>query len=123
MVSDLDLIIPISSSMTISMPLNGQPFVTHAPFGKLAKLCGFAENIEVLNSLQRPKKVTMIGSDGKRYIFLCKPEDDMRKDSRLMELNAIINRLLKKNGDSRRRDMGNFTSLSRDSYVCRDTIK
>lgn len=30
--------------------------------------------IEVLPSLQRPKKITMNGSDGKLYTMLCKPK-------------------------------------------------
>jgi serine/threonine-protein kinase ATR len=60
--------------------------------------------------LQRPKKVTIIGNDGKSYIFLCKPEDDLRKDSRLMEFNSIVNKLLKKDSDARKRKLGNKRS-------------
>jgi serine/threonine-protein kinase ATR len=36
-------------------------------------------------SLQRPKKITFIGSDGQKYSFLAKPKDDLRKDYRLMD--------------------------------------
>ena len=69
---------------------------------------GFHDEIEVMQSLQRPKKIKIIGSDGKNYIFLCKPEDDLRKDSRLMELNAIINRLFQKSPDCRKRGLSRF---------------
>jgi serine/threonine-protein kinase ATR len=64
---------------------------------------GFADHIEIMSSLQRPKKIVMLGSDGNRYTFLCKPEDDLRKDSRLMEFNSIINKLLKKDEEARKR--------------------
>ena len=30
--------------------------------------------IEILHSLQKPKKITMIGSDGNRYVMMCKPK-------------------------------------------------
>ena len=56
-----------------------------------------------MSSLQKPKKITIIGSDGLDYIFLCKPKDDLRKDSRLMNFNAMINKLLKKDAESRKR--------------------
>ena len=59
-----------------------------------------------MNSLQKPRKITIFGNDGNSYIFLCKPKDDLRKDCRLMEFNAMINRLLKKDSQSRRRQLG-----------------
>ena len=49
-----------------------------------------------MSSGQKPRKITVVGSNGKRYHFLCKPKDDLRKDARLMEFASMINRLLKK---------------------------
>lgn len=72
--------------------------VLHQPFsGDLPTISGFTNEIEVMNSLQRPKKITIKGSDGQQYSFLCKPKDDLRKDARLMEFNAMINQLLATN--------------------------
>jgi hypothetical protein len=34
----------------------------------------------VLASLQKPKKLTIVDSDGAEKSFLCKPKDDLRKD-------------------------------------------
>lgn len=65
-------------------------------------LTGFQDKVEVLSSMIRPKKLTVLGSDGKAYPFLCKPVDDLRKDGRLMEFNDIINKLLRKDPQSRR---------------------
>ena len=47
----------------------------------------------MLGSLQRPKKIIVQASDGKTYILLCKPKDDLRKDARLMEFNSIVNKV------------------------------
>ncbi|XP_035663621.1 serine/threonine-protein kinase atr-like [Branchiostoma floridae] len=36
---------------------------------------------------------------------MCKPHDDLRKDCRLMEFNAIVNKCLRKDPESRRRQL------------------
>lgn len=59
----------------------------------------------VLNSLQKPRKISILGSNGKVYSLLCKPKDDLRKDQRLMEFNNMINGFLKKDVDSVKRRM------------------
>ncbi|KAH8430361.1 protein kinase MEC1 [Aspergillus melleus] len=60
---------------------------------------------QVLNSLQKPRKISIRGSDGKIYNILCKPKDDLRKDQRLMEFNNMINRFLKRDVESSKRRM------------------
>lgn len=57
---------------------------------------GVKDEVKAFNSLQRPKRICFIGSDGKSYYWLCKNQDDLRKDSRFMDLNFIINSILKK---------------------------
>jgi len=69
---------------------------------------GFRDDIEVMSSLIRPKKITIIGSDGIAYPFLLKPQDDLRKDARLMDFNGMINKLLKNDSASRRRNLCEF---------------
>ncbi|KAI9726160.1 MAG: serine/threonine-protein kinase M1 [Chrysothrix sp. TS-e1954] len=59
-------------------------------------ISSFSDEVLVLPSLQRPRKISLRASDGTRYALLCKPNDDLRKDQRLMEFNAMINRSLKK---------------------------
>jgi serine/threonine-protein kinase ATR len=47
---------------------------------------------------------------GIKYAFLGKPKDDLRKDARVNDLGGIINKLLKANVDSRKRQLrANFT--------------
>jgi hypothetical protein len=64
-----------------------------------------------MRSLAKPRKITIRGSNGQIYMFLGKPKDDLRKDARLMDLNGIINKLLKANSESRRRQL-------RKSFLC-----
>lgn len=58
-----------------------------------------------MSSLAAPKKIGIYGNDGKLYSFLGKPKDDLRKDARIMELDAIINKFLKADSESRRRQL------------------
>ena len=63
------------------------------------------EKLQVLNSLMKPSRLSLVGTDGRTYDFLCKREDkgDMRKDSRLMEFNTMLNRLFRTNPESAKR--------------------
>lgn len=61
------------------------------------------ENVVIMPSLQRPRRITLRGSDGKEYLFMCKPKDDLRKDFRLMEFNDIVNKYLQNDRESRQR--------------------
>ncbi|CAF3437208.1 unnamed protein product [Rotaria sp. Silwood2] len=66
---------------------------------------GFEDNIDVLSSLQRPKKIVIRGSDGQLYPFLCKSQDDLRVDSRCLDFCHLFNKCLKKNSETRRRQL------------------
>ncbi len=103
-------IIPNQAQMTVTVPSHTRmPEDDYNPFpDRMVTIKGFAEEIEVLRSLQKPKKIKIIGSDGNRYTFLCKPDDDLRKDSRMMEFHTVINKLLKKNPDARRRQLRKY---------------
>ncbi|ADM11106.1 PI3/PI4 protein kinase [Encephalitozoon intestinalis ATCC 50506] len=62
---------------------------------------GVKNEIKVFNSLQRPKRICFVGNDGKNYYWLCKNQDDLRKDSRFMDLNLIINSILRKQSNKK----------------------
>ncbi|KAK2964815.1 putative serine/threonine protein kinase [Blattamonas nauphoetae] len=55
---------------------------------------GLGGSVEFLPSMMVPRKIVLIGTDGKSYGFLVKPGDDMRKDMRLMEFNGLVNRIM-----------------------------
>ena len=57
-------------------------------------LCGIREEIVVLRSAAKPKKITFECSDGLSYNVMVKPKDDLRKDFRLMEFNGLVKRYL-----------------------------
>ena len=67
------------------------------------------DQIDIMASLQRPKKIFFIGDNAKEYPFLVKPNDDLRKDARLMDFNSMINKLLKSRSETRKRNMCKYT--------------
>lgn len=100
------LAIPLESSLTASLPTkDSMNMRTHKAFNSkdYVHISSFLDDVVVLNSLQRPRKISIRGSDGHVYALLCKPKDDLRKDQRLMEFNAMINRSLKKDAESSKR--------------------
>ncbi|KAL8641328.1 MAG: hypothetical protein Q9228_001843 [Teloschistes exilis] len=100
------LVVPLESTLTAALPQGSHTvdMKKHRAFAKeTVTISAFMDDVLVLNSLQKPRKITILGSDGRLYAILCKPKDDLRKDQRLMEFNAMINRFLKKDAESSRR--------------------
>ncbi len=101
-----NVVIPIEAALMGALPLSGQnepnwnAFEAQPPTVK-----GVLNDVEVIHSLQKPKVFTILGDNGKEYRFLAKPEDDLRKDSRVMEVNLLVNKLLSREPDSRRRQL------------------
>lgn len=76
----------------------------HNPFpNQYVHIIGIEEEIQILPSLQKPRKIVLKGSDGNKYIQMLKPNDDLRKDFRLMEFNDTVNQLLSRDAESRQR--------------------
>lgn len=99
-----ELILPLQSSVSVNLPGNHKTDSDHRAFEKdLPRIIGFEHNVDVMSSLQKPRKIIINASDGKHYPFLCKPNDDLRKDARLMEFDNMINNLLQSNSESRKR--------------------
>ncbi|KAK8456228.1 hypothetical protein SEVIR_4G295900v4 [Setaria viridis] len=106
----LGIILPVQQALTVTLPSYDSDMSDQSGFHPFSvsehpTIAGIADEAEILTSLQKPKKVVFVGSDGVARPFLCKPKDDLRKDSRMMEFNAMINRLLSKVPESRRRKL------------------
>ena len=39
----------------------------------------------MITSKQRPRKLTILGGDGRKYMFLLKGHEDLRQDERVMQ--------------------------------------
>lgn len=90
-----------------AFPLEIQvPAGLHRSNAPLVKLESMLDRVDVIMSMQKPKKITFKGSDGRSYSFLCKPNDDLRKDYRMVELFDLMNDLFKQHKSSLGKYMG-----------------
>ena len=104
--TDLSLVIPTHANLTAAPPEDGGAMRDFEPFSESAVLIdGWLDDVVVMGSLQRPKKIGLRGADGGTYYFLAKPKDDLRKDARMMELMTAANRMLHKSTNCRRRKL------------------
>ena len=101
------VMVPIMSSLTPILPPKGSVSKDKwQPFGDSCIVISDVDDvIDIMSSLQKPKRIVLIGSDGNRYPFLAKPKDDLRKDNRMMEAAGVLNRLFQEESVSRRRGL------------------
>ena len=78
---------------------------TYEPNRPLVKIKSFYQNIQVITSKQRPRKISIHGSNGREYVFLLKGHEDLRQDERVMQIFGLVNNLLLKNHETARRDL------------------
>lgn len=77
----------------------------YQPNKPLVRIQGFQNELAVLQSKQRPRKLIIYGSDGKEYTFLLKGREDLRLDERVMQLLALVNKLLGLNQSTLKKDL------------------
>ncbi|KAI3544873.1 phosphatidylinositol 3 [Colletotrichum filicis] len=100
------LVVPIESCLTAALPTLTDNVKTHKAFSRdVITIDSFLDEVLVLGSLAKPRRLTARGTDGKSYMLMIKPKDDLRTDQRLMEFNSMINRSLKRDPEASRRQL------------------
>jgi hypothetical protein len=64
---------------------SGNPVIPIAKFGP---------KLSVIASKQRPRRLSVIGGDGKEYQYCLKGHEDLRQDERVMQVFGLVNTLL-----------------------------
>ncbi|KAJ0981872.1 hypothetical protein J5N97_010127 [Dioscorea zingiberensis] len=72
---------------------------------EVVTIATFAPQLVVITSKQRPRKLTIHGSDGKDYAFLLKGHEDLRQDERVMQLFGLVNTLLENSRKTSEKDL------------------
>lgn len=78
---------------------------TYAAGEEVVRIASFHTHVGVIQSKQRPRKITLQGSDGSEYSFLLKGHEDLRQDERVMQLFGLVNTLLQNDPDTSKRDL------------------
>nr|XP_011458374.1 PREDICTED: serine/threonine-protein kinase SMG1-like [Fragaria vesca subsp. vesca] len=89
------------SSSDVPMPgLEKQDTVSESDRGLSANLQGivtiasFSDDVAIISTKTKPKKLVILGSDGQKYMYLLKGREDLRLDARIMQLLQAINGFL-----------------------------
>jgi len=79
----------------------------------VTRIAKFSQVLPVYQSKQHPRKLTIIGDDGREYNFLLKGHEDIRQDERVMQLFGLVNTLLSIDPKTCKRDL----SIRRNSII------
>ncbi|ORC88335.1 phosphatidylinositol 3-related kinase [Trypanosoma theileri] len=63
----------------------------------------FGSRVDIMSSLQKPKRIVVISNEGKQVSFLCKSRDEPRKDMRMMEIASLMNTFFLSDPEARRK--------------------
>ena len=86
---DLDLAVPGTYQ-------SGKPII---------RIINFETTFTVISSKQRPRKLSLQGSDGIAYAFVLKGHEDIRQDERVMQLFGLCNTLMINDTESYKRHL------------------
>ncbi|EXX76507.1 Tor2p [Rhizophagus irregularis DAOM 197198w] len=81
------------------------PGCTYKSGEPVTKIASFISTVNIISSKQRPRKLNLIGNDGKEYQFLLKGHEDLRQDERVMQLFGLVNTLLSVDSETFKRHL------------------
>lgn len=69
------------------------------------RIVSFDPVANVIQSKQRPRRLTLRGNDGQQHAFVLKGHEDIRQDERVMQLFGLVNTLLNNDSESLKRHL------------------
>lgn len=100
--------VPVNVNLEMLSPLSSHSYQKYMPFREVISIAKFGTSYKVFSSLKKPKKLNVIGSDGKVYGIMCKKED-VRQDNQYMQFATTMDFLLNKDVESMKRNLGIIT--------------
>ncbi|XP_065202907.1 serine/threonine-protein kinase ATR-like [Planococcus citri] len=104
---DNDIMIPAQKFLNIVLPRSSaslEKTSSYNPFPEtMVYISRIKDEVLIYSSLQKPIRVTFVGTDGKDYVMIFKAYDDMRIDCRVVEFNSVVNMYLKRDVEARDR--------------------
>lgn len=72
----------------------------------IVTIASFSDNVAILSTKTKPKKLVIVGSDGQKYTYLLKGREDLRLDARIMQLLQAVNGFLSSSSSTRYKPLG-----------------
>lgn len=100
-----DMTVPVRINLEMVSPALSESMKSYKPFREAVTIAKFSSSYKVFSSLKKPRKLTVIGSDGKQYGIMCKKED-VRQDNQYMQFATTMDFILNKDVESAKRNLG-----------------
>ena len=81
------------NSQTIDLPWTNSGF-SEPISSKQVKIVSFDQNVTILRSIRKPKRIGIHGSDERLYHVMVKGGEDLRLDQRIQQVFTVMNRIL-----------------------------
>ncbi|XP_076329859.1 serine/threonine-protein kinase Smg1 isoform X2 [Tachypleus tridentatus] len=95
----MDKISPVLADLKSTViPMPG----INATSSSIVTIQSFFQNVSILPTKTKPKKLAFVGSDGQKYTYLFKGLEDLHLDERIMQFLSIVNNMFmkkKRNGN------------------------
>ncbi|KAF7324662.1 Serine/threonine-protein kinase TOR [Mycena kentingensis (nom. inval.)] len=99
---DLQYVSPVLQSIrNLDLAVPG----TYQSGREVIRISSFIPKLTVFATKQRPRRMSMKGSDGRDYQYILKGHEDLRQDERVMQLFGLVNTLLSVDTDSFKRQL------------------
>lgn len=102
-IAPCEIVVPVQINLEILSPTSSESMKT--PFRNKVTIEKFSSRYTIFSSLKKPKKINILGSDGKIYGIMCKMED-VRQDNQYMQFASTMDFLLNKDVESTKRNLG-----------------
>ncbi|XP_072019634.1 serine-protein kinase ATM-like [Amphiura filiformis] len=89
----------------VAMPTLDLPVDPHCRYDNIVYVEGFDSGFKLAGGINLPKILTCIGSDGVERRQLVKGKDDLRQDAVMQQVFGLVNKLLQRNQETRRRSL------------------
>lgn len=100
-----DMCVPVNINLKKLLPSTANSMNSSLFKSIVVTISKFSPQYMVFNSLKKPKKISIIGSDGNIYGIMCKKED-VRQDNQYMQFANAMSFLLSGDVESRNRGLG-----------------
>lgn len=90
---------------TIAVPTMDIPVDRSGNYPNITYIHKFQPTFKLAGGINLPKIISCVGSDGRSYRQLVKGRDDLRQDAVMQQVFSMVNNLLKKKSETRKRDL------------------